>query len=348
MSVAFSPSCYATEGVTGKINVSHYTAKTPDQMVEWFTTSTNFDTLSGLSDGSTVRDNAPFFNSTYNFFSFCYLPYGVNIPANCDYSISFNNLFLTFQILENGTVKKSVDVRASSVFSDSIRITYADGSQEIIYNPGCVGTSNNLLAVSYRGSSGAQGITQIAFCLTFDVNTIFKNYITENSTFLVEYGCADLGLEINYEASENEKGLLQSVVEWLQSIKDAIVNLPELIIEKIKGLFIPTEEDMTEIKDNFDLLMQERFGALYEAGSIISEFVDSFTFQGEKRSVAFPMVEIFLAEDLFVFGGWEVDLVPYGFESIIGVLKGLIGIVCTLLFVVMLRNKFNKIVGDNT
>lgn len=317
-------------------------------MKEWFTTSTNFDTVTGLSDGSTIRDKSPFYNSIYNFFSFCYLPYGINIPANCDYSVSFNNLYLKFEIYDNGVLKKTVDVRAASVFSSSVRVSYSDGSQEIVYNPGCVGTSNDLLSLSYRGSSGAQGISQIAFCLTVDVNSIFANYITENSTFYVEYGCADLGLEINYEASENEKGLLQSVIEWLKSIKDAIVNLPELIMEKIKGLFIPTEEDMTEIKNKFDLLMKERFGALYEAGSIISDFVEAFTYQGEKTTIAFPMVEIFLAEDTFYFGGWEVDLVPYGFTSIIGVLKGLIGIVCTLLFVVMLRNKFNKIVGDHT
>ncbi len=136
--------------------------------------------------------------------------------------------------------------------------------------------------------------------------------------------------------------------EKLDTLNDTLDKTPNKIIEGIKGLFIPTEQEMIVIKDKWDLLLKERFGALYEAGSYIVDIANSFSYQGEKTDIEFPLTVINLKGSIFQFGGWKVKIIPTGFEAPVRTLKLIIGIVATLAFFVMLRNKFNKIIGDNT
>lgn len=272
----------------------------------------------------------------------------LNIPQGADYNFTVQGLKFNYVVRNSsgGTAEAGGwTLKTSDFMGSTVRITYGDGTTEILAGDYLTAGLNGILNFTISGESIQKSITQICFCVWYDMPSLMLKY---GDTCTYSFYVQSSGYQVLCDYTESTNSILGNIIQWLKDIKDSIVNLPELIMEKIKGLFIPTEEDMTEIKDKFDLLMKERFGALYEAGSIISDFVEAFTYQGEKTSVSFPMVEIFLAGDLFVFGGWEVDLVPYGFTSIIGVLKGLIGIVCTLLFVVMLRNKFNKIVGDHT
>lgn len=156
-------------------------------------------------------------------------------------------------------------------------------------------------------------------------------------------------LEQNGEKLDDINGSVQQNGEKLDELNTEVKSLPEKILDGIKGLFIPTEEEMIEIRDKWDLLMQERFGALYQAGDIVKDLAEEFTYKGEQTTIKFPTVNVNLKGSFFRFGGWTVNLIPSeSTKNLLTTVKLIIGIVCTLLFINMLRNKFNKIVGDNT
>lgn len=152
---------------------------------------------------------------------------------------------------------------------------------------------------------------------------------------------------INTAAGELHKDNL-NILQRLQSILTALGQLPQkiwdLIEDGLQNLFIPDEEYIKGYKDKWDKLLSERFGAVYQSVNIMHSFYDDVMSAKETQTIDFPKVTIPLLDgDEFTFGGWTVDIIPDGFEQIIGILKLVIGTVCTLVFINGLRNKYEKI-----
>ena len=135
--------------------------------------------------------------------------------------------------------------------------------------------------------------------------------------------------------------------DFLSQLVNGIANLPSLILDGIKGLFVPTEQQILDMKDKWLALCEERFGAVYQAASIISEYSSEMQAQAAVGVLDFPEYEFDLKICKWKFGGWQVDLVPDGFELVIEVLKVIVNIVCTLLFVNGLRNRFESVLGGH-
>ncbi|MBQ8239826.1 MAG: hypothetical protein IJZ38_03150 [Bacteroides sp.] len=135
--------------------------------------------------------------------------------------------------------------------------------------------------------------------------------------------------------------------EKLDGVQDSIDALPDKIVggitDGLKGLFVPTEEEMADIKDKWSELLSDRFGAVYDSVAIVDEFAQSFQDQGVQETITFPSVSIPLAGTNFVFGGWEVDVVPDGFGFLIETVKKVISVVCTFLFVNGMKTRYEKI-----
>lgn len=110
---------------------------------------------------------------------------------------------------------------------------------------------------------------------------------------------------------EETKGLLGTIIAWLTSIRDtigsvftAIIELPgriaTVLIEGIKSLFIPDEEDLTGLKDQYAQLLEERLGFVWQAGemvisfgqSVLSAFETATDFQFEFPGVSFELPEL--------------------------------------------------------
>lgn len=164
------------------------------------------------------------------------------------------------------------------------------------------------------------------------------------------------GVTMLYNTYETERGLFESIFVFLQSILDGILGLPQSIYESVMGLFVPTyynpnffEENNQRFKDLFDSsfrglvdayeLLSSSFGLLYNTmtDSTVIDYVElpelSFNFGTDED----PAV--------FVFGGDVVELVPYGMESLVDVLKLIVNVVCTLAFLVMYLRKLERILG---
>lgn len=137
----------------------------------------------------------------------------------------------------------------------------------------------------------------------------------------------------------NEK--LDQTNNWLSNILDGITSIPEMILDGIKGLFVPDAEGLANQQEKWTQLLEDRFGAVYESVAIIDNFASAFTDQSTQTTIEFPSVTIPLAGADFVFGGWQVDVVPDGFEFLIEVLKKIIDIVCTFLFVQGMKRRLD-------
>lgn len=131
--------------------------------------------------------------------------------------------------------------------------------------------------------------------------------------------------------------------DLLGDISEGITSLPNKIMEGITGLFVPSEEEMADIKDKWEQLLSDRFGAVYESIAIIDNWASAFTEQGIQDTITFPSITIPLGEADFVFGGWEVDVVPEGFEFLIEILKKFISIVCTFAFVNGMKARYERV-----
>lgn len=148
----------------------------------------------------------------------------------------------------------------------------------------------------------------------------------------------------------SEESLMGNIIQIIQNIWTGITELPQkiadFILDGLKSLFVPTEEDITEMQDKFTTLLSDRFGALYQVIDLVIDYANAFT-ASEKKTITFPTVSIPLGEANFDFGGWEIQIVPDGFDVLMNGLKMIISIACTVLFVNGMRSRFEKLVGGS-
>ena len=157
------------------------------------------------------------------------------------------------------------------------------------------------------------------------------------------------------EKADSSTGLLNGIIEWLRSIRDGITGVADSITQLpnkiwtvmengIKGLFIPTEEDITNMHSQWDSLMRDRFGAIYESGDIVHQFAQQMETSAVMVAdnggvISMPSATINVAGVSFTFGGYEVDIVPQGFEWLVQSIKMIVNIVCTIMFINALKSK---------
>ena len=136
-----------------------------------------------------------------------------------------------------------------------------------------------------------------------------------------------------------------SPIEWLwQKLQNGLQWLKDSLLAGLQELFVPTQVEMTGIKTQWDELLQDRFGAVYDAIDLIADFVAEFKEQPLQDYIDFPRVTVpLLGSDKFTFGGWRVRVIPDGMDFFVEVVKKAISILCTLLFINGLRSRWDRV-----
>lgn len=135
---------------------------------------------------------------------------------------------------------------------------------------------------------------------------------------------------------QDQSGLLNGIIS-------IITGLPSKIGDMIKGLFVPSEEELQSIFDKFEALLKDRFGIAYDAIDIIGDFESAFKYSEGQSKVSFPSVTVNLAGTDFTFGGWEVNLIPVGFEGLVDALKLIVNLVSTIAFIFAVKHRYEEI-----
>lgn len=241
-------------------------------------------------------------------------------------------------------------VRALVYYSNGARVYYDDATKEM--------PNIGLYNVTLKFTPTAD-VIKIEFIVTNTVKLPNNNALdshTNVDVYVGEYGDEEFSLYVTQESKEAT--LLSGIIEWLKGIKEGITNvfdsitqLPQLIWNKIQSglmaLFVPTETFITQYKQDMDTLLEEKFGAVYEVIDISLNKWDKIQEYDIQNVIEFPLVSIPLPEGSnFEFGGYDVQVVPNGFEFLVTVIKGLAGVLCTILFVNGLRKRYDTIMGD--
>lgn len=205
----------------------------------------------------------------------------------------------------------------------------------------------------YGGIVSGKSIIFSDILLPHDVNSAFVKFkISGLTTTACHFELTDVQIE------DSNDTLLGRISRIARNIWNAILDLPEALWFHFKGgfqtLFIPTEDDIVNIKDKFTQLLDDRFGAVYDSAQIIDDFSNGFISQSQSAMidgegadgfVTFPALTVNLAGADFTFGGFEVDLVPDPFEGLVDMLKLVTNITCTLLLVNTLKRKLEGILS---
>lgn len=107
-------------------------------------------------------------------------------------------------------------------------------------------------------------------------------------------------------------------------------------------LFVPSDNDISSMWQDWDNLLSDRFGALYQVFDIIVDYCNSFT-NNHTDYIEFPSITLSFGNTPFVFGGWKVPIVVDGFGFLFESIKLIISVLCTLSFINAIHNRFDRL-----
>ena len=143
---------------------------------------------------------------------------------------------------------------------------------------------------------------------------------------------------------------MESVGGWFSTLFQHIIDLPSKVwgvFEKgLKALFVPDEDFIAEYSSDWDKLLSNKFGCLYEAPALVYNVTENLL-NGKPTfspTISMPEVSIPLpGNNKFTFGGFDVDIVPDGFEFLVDLVKQIVNVVCTIAVIYTLKRRFDRI-----
>lgn len=284
-----------------------------------------------------------------------YTMYSADDTTYKSFTYSFSSLDEAYIMLVldfNDTMKENsfldliIDFSTTNYY-DNIVIEYLELHEA---NSSVIGGNESF---DYSGIVSDKSIIFSDVLLNHDVNSAFvKIKISGLTTTTCHFEVSNVVIE------DSNDNLLGRISRIARNIWNSILELPERFVYHLKNglqaLFVPTEDDLLDIKDKFTQLLDDRFGAVYDSAQIIDDFSHSFISQSQSAMVdgegadgfvTFPAVTVNLAGADFTFGDFEVDLVPDKFEGIVDMLKMITNITCTLFFVNMLKRKLEGLLS---
>lgn len=265
---------------------------------------------------------------------------GMTWAEFCDSDFNtYNNFYYKTSSVYYVTSSKQVQYMYENVYDYNVNLTYYP-----YVNP-----TDVINTFAHAGGSNDPGMEQPSAgdepsATSYDVA------LTSTVEYTYNFTITSVGIETT-DADENYSG----IIGWIKKVVNGITNLPTLIINGIKGLFVPTQDRFVEIRNNFEDLLELRFGAVYDSAQIIDDFANAFKSNSEtalvpdagdgfgNQGVSFPSVTVNLAGTDFSFGGWNVDLKYPGFEALYDALAMITNILATFYVVNAFRNRFEGV-----
>ena len=136
-------------------------------------------------------------------------------------------------------------------------------------------------------------------------------------------------------------GLLGNIIALIRDVISAIVRLPgniaSAILDGLQGLFVPSQEDFTNLKVQYETLLEERLGFIWQAGEWVVTFGQSILTavqSGNEYSFTFPGISFPMGDTTYVLAEpTEVSLENGFLEVVRPVLGTIVAIICVIAFV---------------
>ena len=289
-----------------------------------------------------------------------------------------NNTFITLKSYTNrqntyGSYIKVlagdyIDFKASVSYpADSYSKFTLSGGGKATLNGGTTASGTNIYPDSFQilingnptdeifpfdDSSGNFTIPNFNYDITSDVHSIGYRFLfsstqtkqtagtNASTTWRLRFKLDDSSVFTVVEgAAEPEyNGLLNSILGWLTNIWNGITSIPTLILDGVKSLFVPSDEQLQALSAQYDGLFEEKLGFVYQ---LLSWVVDSFTsfkdtlLAGQTYSFTFPGIR-------FPHDGGMIEIVPEQEVSLengfMDVVRPVLGTIVSIVAVVGFAN----------
>ena len=254
---------------------------------------------------------------------------------------------------------------------DAIKFLGGVGSVMLYRNGSSIGqfNLNGTQTVEFTGGSDVKNTSFIS--LLDIIGTMEGSSSSSNTTTVVTYSYNFAVTNVNANISDSGEQY-SGIIGWIKNVFNSITNLParianaigglftnlgNMLLDGIKGLFIPSEQDIIDIKAEFEEILEDRFGAVYESSKIVNDFANSLNSSASTSlipsgdgsvsnygSVSFPEVTVNLAGTPFSFGGWNVQLKYSGFEALYDALRLITNICATFMVINAMKSRMEGII----
>ena len=158
-----------------------------------------------------------------------------------------------------------------------------------------------------------------------------------------QLGSIQSGIDNVQQGIGEVKNSVDGVGETLAETKEEITSLPQKIAtaltDGIKGLFIPSQEDLTAIKEEYENMLSEKLGFIWQAFDLLTSFVGDLQTNlesGKAYEFTFPGVKLPMQGEEFVLvAETAVSLENDLMDVLRPVLGTIVSIVCVTAFVNM-------------
>lgn len=257
-------------------------------------------------------------------------------------ALSMTIVYPAFGSMYYGTGLTDGDLASSIFYVTSAKLDsfYQSGGTSSSGNNNSVG--NAISSVSRQVSNLSNKLTTVQTSVESKIDTMGSNIVT--------------GLNnVVQSAQQNTQNIINTVTQkvdevktGITEVKDSIIDLPNKLEEMLTGFFVPDEETINAKFAEFETLLSDRFGLIYQSADIIHDFADSFQSQAVMLAdtggvIQLPSVTVNLAGTDFSFGGYDVDIIPDGFEFLQTAVRLATSMICTVVFINMCKNKLEAI-----
>lgn len=176
----------------------------------------------------------------------------------------------------------------------------------------------------------------------------YSSQLRTNYAFVSYYPQSQIGL------LSGILGILQTIWDTITSgfgnVVDAVLSIPQTIINlftsAMQSLFVPTDEDLEGIFDDFDTLLEDKLGAIYQVGASLSDVWDALNTTTATTSLTFPAVSI--PGTGFTLPAQTVPIWPAGFTALQSFVRTGTSMVIILLWIKGLHHRFSVILGSES
>lgn len=261
--------------------------------------------------------------------------YTVDITAACDYSNDTDT-----ELKFKGSVGFNLTVAQSA--SSNYGFTLYPNSVQLLINGQPYGDAQDIntafnLSVPLEGSYSQ--ITSYGFRFAYPLYTKAQNVDNEDDEVCL--WCWFDPSAFSVGSVDPTVGLLNGIIGMIQNVINAIVALPVNIANEIlsglQSFFVPSQEDFTNLKVQYETLLEERLGFIWQAGDWVVTFGQSILTavqSGNEYSFTFPGISFPMGDSTYVLAEpTEVSLENGFLEVVRPVLGTIVAIICVIAFV---------------
>lgn len=180
--------------------------------------------------------------------------------------------------------------------------------------------------------------------ISSNVGTWISNQTTAitNSLSTINSSITTFRTNVDTWITNQTTSITNSISSWGQSLKDSIDALPDKIAEALKDLVVPEDGAIESMATKSEELVSDRFGGVFEGAQIVDNWASQLEAQAATQILTIPVVNMNILGKIFPIGGWEVDLVPDGFEVIFESVKLIIDILATAAFINGIKSRLER------